>query len=300
MHRAAHETTSQYPHLYSAALVSHLETDLTLWSSDAAETDSFSHVLKSLILISLIFFFPMTNERKAEWCKCQELVKIKRWTADNDRERLRGCEAGGLQRLRRVTAWPWARGGGQRPRCDTGDSGGTRSPFVTPVQPSTLKTDASLTSLQLSPLSKNKNKKNKKPFSPRTGKEKKGKQSYKKIKTNVKKAHFTVSLPVYPDVFFSRFFFTLLTWSVCYSEPLCPLHPQSSPSFSDLSILYSFFFLLLCFSLLDLISTRPPRPHPLCPLFLSPSTITLDIYSTAISRRRDENRFSLQHLLPSG
>lgn len=53
------------------------------------------------------------------------------------KRRLRGCEAGGVHHLDRVTAWPQAHWGGQWQHRDTGDAGGTLSPFVTPAQPST-------------------------------------------------------------------------------------------------------------------------------------------------------------------
>lgn len=70
------------------------------------------------------------------------IMKKRRW---------RGREAGGVHHLGRVTAWPQAHWEGLWQRRDTGDAGGTLSPFVTAAP---MKTAAPLSSLHLPPLSK--------------------------------------------------------------------------------------------------------------------------------------------------
>lgn len=52
------------------------------------------------------------------------------------KRRIRGYEAGGVHHLDRVTAWPQVHWRGQWQRHDTGDAGGTLSPFVTAARPS--------------------------------------------------------------------------------------------------------------------------------------------------------------------
>lgn len=174
------------------------------------------------------------------------------------KRRLRGCEAGGVHHLDRVTAWPQAHWGGQWQRCDTGDAGGTLSPFVTPAQPSThgnnhsspfhpfsklsftLVLIFSPVPCVITPISS--------PFLP--------------LLTSL----FQPSLYIAPFLFL----FTHMTAHFWSPEPFHPFHPQSLYSSYDLSISF-----LLRFLLLDLIypaSTprlRSSQPHSF-PLAESP------------------------------
>lgn len=85
---------------------------------------------------------------------------------------------------------------------------------------------------------------------------------------------------------------------------LIPWTVSPFPSSKFAFFLWSLNPLLILFALLstpwsDLLSLPSPSVLLSTP-FLSPCRITLDIYSTAISQRRDENRFSFQQLLLSG
>lgn len=175
---------------------------------------------------------------------------------------------------------PWR---GQWQRRDTGDVGGTRSPFVTPAW-HPWKQSFPFPSLHLPPFSKLPS------FS-----------------------QFPMWLPpqLAPLLSCDPARFVLSSHhSTSFSHSPLWLHTSDPPNHFTLSILKVCLFLwslnplLILFALLSTpwsdLPVAPSSSSLFSAPFLSPCRITLDIYSTAISQKRDENRFSFQQLLLSG